>query len=174
MKFTPFPVLETDRLLLRKPKVTDASQILFLRSDPIVNKYISRKPSKDLDEAKEFVRKILEGIANNKHVYWSISSKDHGDEMVGSISLWHFSEDLETAEIGYDLHPQWHSKGMMTEAMQAVLAFGFKYFSTIEAYTHFENEASIRLLKKHGFVKLEERRDPNVPHNRIFALAKSD
>ena len=55
-----------------------------------------------------------------------------------------FSKDQKTAEIGYDLHPQFHKKGIMTEALSCILNYGFKNLEleNIEAYTHKENKAS--------------------------------
>ena len=68
--------------------------------------------------------------------------------MIGTISLWKFSEDKKTAEVGYDLNPVFHNKGIMTEALNCVLKYGFTQLQLdkIEAYTHKENQASRKLL----------------------------
>jgi ribosomal-protein-alanine N-acetyltransferase len=59
-------------------------------------------------------------------------------------------------ELGYELHPDHWRKGLMTEALQAVLEFGFHGGATpvvhrMEALVDSRNTASIRLLEKLGF-----------------------
>jgi ribosomal-protein-alanine N-acetyltransferase len=56
--FTPFPVLKTERLTLRQLISSDDKEIFALRSDDNVNKYLDRKPSKSLEDAKNFIRTI--------------------------------------------------------------------------------------------------------------------
>ena len=58
LNFTPFPVITTQRLILRKLNIKDAKEIMMLRSDEQVNKFIDRPKSIDLNEAKKFIEKI--------------------------------------------------------------------------------------------------------------------
>ena len=173
LNFKPFPILETTRLKLTQASKADAKEILFLRSDPKINQYVKRPLCKSLEEASAFVERIDKGIQNNQNLYWKIALKKH-PEMIGSISLWHFSEDLKTAEVGYDLSWHYHRKGYMSEALQAVLEYGFMElgFETIEAYTHFGNEASTKMLEKFGMALQPNRRDEGNSDNRIYSIAK--
>ncbi len=174
MNFTPFPEIETERLVLRQLIPSDAAVIQFLRSDPEVNKFIVRPTAETLEDALAFIKKVNTGIENNENIYWCIANKLAPSKMLGSISLWHFSEDKLTGEVGYDLHTDSQAKGIMTEALKAVLNYGFKdlQLQTIEAYTQFENKASIKLLKKQGFNLLPDRKDEGFPKNIIFSLKK--
>lgn len=166
-----FSELKTKRLVLRKLKESDAEVIFFLRSDATVNQFIKRAPAQSAAEAVDFINMVNNNFAENKGVNWGIVLDG---KLVGTICLWNFSEDKKTAEVGYDLHPDFHGKGIMDEALKKVLSFGFweMNFEEIEAYTSKFNAASIQLLKKNGFELLPERRDEGNADNWIFLLKK--
>lgn len=166
-----FQTLETNRLQLRKPIKEDATQIFYLRSNTTVNQYILRAKQKDPNEALSFINDRNEDIENGKIYYWAITLKG-SQELIGSICLWNFSEDKNVSEIGYDLHPDYFQKGIMTEAIQEVINFGFNklQLKSIEAFTHKENSSSIKLLEKNGFIYELTRIDEGFPHNHIFVL----
>jgi ribosomal-protein-alanine N-acetyltransferase len=177
MNFKPFPTLHTSRLLLRKFEDSDADVILFLRSDKTVTKYIERPESeqdKTLDDALKFIKKIKDGIASNSFISWGICMPDD-PKMIGSICLWNFSGDGKTAELGYDLHPQFQGKGIMSEALKSILNYGFMtlHLNMIEAFTHRDNEGSKHLLEKNGFSFNESRKDEENQSNSIFEIYKS-
>lgn len=68
-KFKPFPVLKTERLILRKLASDDANEIFALRSSDLVNKYLDRKPSNSIDNAKNFIQAINKNIESNDSFY---------------------------------------------------------------------------------------------------------
>lgn len=166
-----FQTLETNRLQLRKPIEEDAPQIFYLRSNDTVNQYILRAKQKDLKEALSFINDRNKDIESGKVYYWAITLKG-SQELIGSICLWNFSEDKSVSEIGYDLHPDYFQKGIMTEAIHEVIKFGFNMLQlkSIEAFTHKENSSSIKLLEKNGFIYDPSRVDEGFPHNHIFVL----
>lgn len=170
-KFIPFPRLATERLTLRQTTKNDCEEILFLRSDKEVNKYIKRPTPENVKDAAEFVNIITKGIQNGENIYWSIILKG-STKMVGSICLWNFSSDGTKAEVGYDLSPEFQNQGIMSEALKCVLIFGFNKLelNEIEAYTHYRNENSIRLLMKNNFSLIENRRDKDNADNIIFGI----
>jgi ribosomal-protein-alanine N-acetyltransferase len=150
--FTPFPVLKTERLTLRQLISSDDKEIFALRSDDNVNKYLDRKPSKSLEDAKNFIQTINENIQRNDSIYWAITLNGI-DKLIGTICLFDFSEDHSKAEIGYELLPGFQGKGFMQEATSKVIHFGFQHvgLNSIEASTHSENQSSRRLLEKLNF-----------------------
>jgi [ribosomal protein S5]-alanine N-acetyltransferase len=152
--FTPFPVLKTERLTLRQLRSSDDKEIFALRSDDNVNKYLHRKQSKSIDDAKDFIRTINENIQKNNSIYWAITLIG-GDKLIGTICLFGFSNDNLKAEIGYELLPGFQGKGIMQEAASKVIHFGTQQIglTAIKAYTHAENESSKRLLEKLNFKK---------------------
>jgi len=174
MIFHPFPKLKTERFNLRKTSHQDLEDILFLRSNKIVNKYIDRPPAQNLKDAEDFLNKISNGLDEGKNIYWTITSQEN-DKMMGSICLWNFSEDKKVGEVGYDLKPEFHGKGIMTEVLKAILKYGFEKLNLekIEAYTHHQNESSKRLLIKNNFTLIEGKKDEYYADNIVFEILNS-
>jgi ribosomal-protein-alanine N-acetyltransferase len=173
--FSPFPELKTTRLRLRKLSESDEGAILFLRSDPVLNKYIRRQKMRLPEEAREFILRIERDITDQRCLYWAISAADN-PKLIGVICLWNFSEDHRIAELGYELMPVFQKQGIMREAVSCVLQYGFERISLekIVAFTHKKNKNSIRLLKKNGFRLMPERRDAGNASNVIYLLSKSE
>lgn len=175
INFELFPKLQTKRLHLRQLNKADDTAIFFLRSDPQANKHISRTRLANIEEARAFILKINNSIEQNKILYWAICVKGN-TTLAGTICLWNFSEEGTMAEIGYELHPAHHRKGIMNEALQEVLHYGFKILclQSIEAFTHDQNERSIHLLLKHKFKLDPLHRDEDNINNAIFILRKNN
>lgn len=154
LNFDPFPILQTERLVLRKITLQDAPEIFIQRSHPTIQKYIKREPARSVADAEEHIVKITQLEKIKKSITWAITIKgDH--KLIGSICLWNIEPELNKAEVGYSLHPDYYNKGIMSEALQKILNYGFEkmQLTTIDAYTHKENTASLMLLKKNGFVR---------------------
>ena len=147
-----FPILVTERLILRQLSDSDVQEIFRLRSDASINKYLDRKPSENLGDALEFIKKIKA----NSFSYWGIVQKG-SERLVGTICLFDISEELKKCEIGYELLPEHQGKGIMTEAAKKVIEHSFLTLglNTMEAYTHKDNKGSTNLLKVLGFERID-------------------
>ena len=147
-----FPLLTTDRLVLRKLEIDDAGELLKLRSDESVNKYLERPKSRTINEVIEFINKIQAGISKNESFYWAISLKNES-KLIGTICLWNLDKENSRAEVGYELLPAYQGKGLMQEALSKIIECGFQIlgFKTITAYTDSANERSVRILEKNNF-----------------------
>jgi len=169
--FTPFPVLETERLTLRALNLEDAKAIFGLRTNKEVNEYIDRKVPRNLSEARAFIDKISTLAENNKGIFWVIASKST-NELMGTIGLRNFEDEDDYAEIGYEINPDYQERGYMSEAFEPVLEYGFQNLElkTIEAFTHKNNTASIALLEKLNFVFDPEREDEGFENNISYLL----
>lgn len=170
--FTPFPILKTERLILRQLVNTDYNEIFALRSDDNVNKYLGRQPSKSIEDAKYFIQIITENVKKNNSVYWAISLSG---KLIGTICLFEFTDNNIKAEIGYELLPSYQGKGFMQEAVSAVLEFGFQHMglNSIEAYTHSQNQNSTTLLEKFNFKKQSPSENNSDKNFIVFKLSKS-
>lgn len=164
--------LETERLILKPINESHVDDILKIRSNKVVNQFVKRIPPKTNYDALDFILTIKKRIENNETVYWGISLKNQTN-LIGTICLWKFSEDRKEAEVGYELLPEYHRKGIMSETLQAVLNFGFNDLNLQEivAMTNKFNENSKGLLLKHNFF-LEDRKDEGFPDNLVFSLSK--
>ena len=152
LNFTPFPYLTTDRLILRPLKIEDTNEIMFLRSDERVNKFLDRQKARIIDDATNFIRKIEKGIVNNEWIYLAITIKNI-DTLIGTICLFNIDVQKDTAEIGYELNPDFHGKGIMQEAISTVIKFGFDSLKIkiTTAFSSADNEKSIKLLERNNF-----------------------
>lgn len=153
LNFVSFPQLMTERLVLRSLSEADAHDVMLLRSNEQVNQFLSRPACIDIEAAKNFIAKIEKGIDNKESLYWVVNLKG-SDKLIGTICLWNFEIDKMQAETGFELFPEFQGKGIMTEALSEVLAFGFKelQLKTITALTNSDNLSSIKLLQKAGFL----------------------
>ncbi len=152
LNFSPFPQLTTGQLVLRQLTIADADAIGTLRNNEIVNQFLGRPKSTTAAEALEFIDKINNSIANNTSMYWVIALQEN-NELIGTICLWNINTEDDAAEIGYELHPDFHGKGIMQEALNAVIDFGFNtmQLKVITAFTIPANIASAKLLQKNNF-----------------------
>jgi ribosomal-protein-alanine N-acetyltransferase len=154
VNFTPFPNLTTDRLILRQLKIEDENEIFVLRTDERVNKFLERIKPESLAKVREIIQKLNDGVSRNESCYWVITLKNES-KVIGAIGLWNISRRDSAAEIGYELNPDFHGKGIMQEALSKVIKFGFETMNLqfIKAYTSANNHNSIKLLVKNNFKK---------------------
>jgi ribosomal-protein-alanine N-acetyltransferase len=170
LNFTPFPELKTGRLLLRKLAGTDANEIFFLRSNENVLRYIGREPTKTITEAEEFINKINKSVDENESIFWCIALLNDPSIVIGTICLWNIQKEHYRAEIGYILHPDHWRKGIMKEAINAVVDYGFSILGlhSIEALLNPENIGSSSVLESTGFIK-EGHKKENFYFNGSFS-----
>lgn len=149
----PFPILTTERLVLRKLSLNDEQAIFTLRTDIEVNKYLDRPICNSVDDARKFIQTVNTNIDNNKAFYWAITLANN-NVLVGTICLFGFSEEHKNCEIGYELLPNYQSQGIMTEAVEKVMDYALNTLQVqkIEAFVHQNNQPSIKLLEKFSFI----------------------
>ena len=155
LNFHPFPEIETERILLRQLSEDDAGELYFLRSDPEVLKYIGREPAKSVKATAEFIGQINADIDENIVILWGMALKDNPYKIIGTVCIWHIMKEHSRGELGYVLHPGFWKKGLMKEALTAVVNYAFDKleFHSLEADVHPGNVASVALLESMGFVK---------------------
>lgn len=149
----PYPVFKTGRLLIRRMTIEDAEQIRLLRSDKDVNEFIGRTGPISLEEAEAFINMIEKGIVRNESFYWAITLAGN-NKLIGTICLWNILAEKEIAEIGYELLPAFQGKGIMQDAISAIIKFSFEIMKlkTITALPEEGNKKSIALLLKNNFL----------------------
>jgi [ribosomal protein S5]-alanine N-acetyltransferase len=154
LNFIPFPFLQTPRLVLRNVTPDDAPEIFFLRSDETVLQHLDRAPITTVAEAAQFIQNIESLQQAGDGITWAITLKDTS-RLIGTIAFWQIHKEHYRAEIGYALHPEQQGKGLMQEALNAVLDYGFTVMNlhSVEANVNPGNVASINLLERNGFVR---------------------
>ena len=152
--FSYFPVLQTDRLLLRQMTVDDAPYILRNMSDPDVVRHISSGIMHTLDDAREWLDWMNRYFLEQEGIRWGITLKDAPDTgVIGSAGIHYGDKDSRYAEIGYDFGRPFWGKGYATEVSRCLISFCWNALNLnrIEADVHDGNAASIHLLLKLGF-----------------------
>lgn len=153
--FQPFPELMTDRLLLRQINLSDAPEIFFLRSSEKVLEFIGREPAVSIKEAEAFINLITQSVKSNESVMWGITLRNNPSVVIGNICYWRLQKENYRAEIGYSLHPQYWRMGIMKEAINKVLNYGFEIMKlhSVEARINASNVSSAAILEATGFAK---------------------
>lgn len=154
LNFSPFPVLETSRLRLRRLENSDVNEVLKMRSNPKTMQFIPRPLLKNTDEALTHIKMIEDCISNAVAINWAICLKED-PKMIGIIGHYRIQPEHFRAEVGYILMEDFQHFGFATEAVQEVLKFGFEIMNlnSIEAVIDPENFASENVLLKNGFIQ---------------------
>ena len=150
--FSHFPVLRTARLVLRELLPTDSPALFRLRSDGRVMEHIGRPRATVEQDASDLIARITTDRHANEGITWAMTLHDN-DMLIGTIGFYRLKLEHHTAEVGYMMDPDHWGKGLMSEALQAVVECGFEQFCfhRIEAITDPANAASRALLLKNGF-----------------------
>lgn len=149
--FSRLPVIETDRLILRKMTMRDASDMFRYCQDREVARHVLWDAHTSILETRAYIRYNLYQYRNGEPASWCIVLRDVG-RVVGTIGYMSYSADNSTAEIGYSLAREHWGKGLMTEALNAVLDESFRTLKLhrIEAMHFSDNPASGRVMAKCG------------------------
>lgn len=164
------PLLATQRLVLRPISWIDENELFKLQNDQKNRRFLDNAPVTSSYHTRKFIEKILEGYAENKWFYWALSLDG---KMIGTICLWHFSDNKESAEVGYELSQIKQGNGYMTEALGAVVKYAGEKLKmkTISAYTNPDNKASLALLTRKNFVYLKSKKaDEHEKEKVVYTL----
>lgn len=151
---TVFPVLTTERLVLRETAARDVQAVFDMESDAIAMRYWSKPPMQHVSEAQASVERAMRYFEDHVGLRWSIT-RASDDVMLGQCSLFEFNEQCARAEIGYGLDRRHWGQGIMNEALNAVVghAFGPLGLRRLEADIDPRNIASVRALERLGFAR---------------------
>lgn len=178
--FEDFPDLETERLHLRKLRLTDAKEMQAIRSDERVMKFMDSERHKTLEYSKNFISENLSMYTQKRGMFWALIDKS-SRKFIGDFAFWKIDNKNSRAEIGYTLNPEFWGKGIMKEAMIEIINFGFDHLKlhSLEANINPDNDNSRGILEKMGFQKEAYFRE-NYFYNgdfldsEIYSLLKTD
>ena len=149
-----FEILNTERLQLRKISPLELNYFFENCSEETIRKELIIHTDSGFEKEKE---KYKKGYSDYRRTIlgFQLIDKSTG-EIIGNCGYHNWQTEHHRAEIGYDLAKEdYKRKGLMTEAMKAVIDYGFKTMNLIriEACVSPVNEASLKLLQKFNFVK---------------------
>src|SRR5664279_1171552 len=122
--FTQFPALATTRLVLRQIQSTDAQAFFALRCDLEVTRRFGQEPHQSIDDTHAWLQRIQGYYARRESIFWCLTFKGQ-DTVIGACCFWNFDPGFRCAEVGYELHPIYWQQGIMTEAVSAIVTYGF-------------------------------------------------
>lgn len=136
--------IETDRLILRRAVREDALPMFRnWASDPEVTKFLTWPTYESVEPAHWILNQWIAGYEKPDFYQWMIVLKSLG-EPIGSISVVRQNPEIGEGEIGYCIGRAWWHKGIMTEALTAVMKY---------------------LFTEVGMNRIAARHDPNNPHS---------
>ena len=147
-----FPILETERLVLRKLKIEDADSMYIYASNDDVTKYVLWDSHTSPEQTKQFLQFMIDKYEQENYA-WAVTLKD-SDEFIGTIDYVMLDHNEHIGEIGYALSHLYWGKGYMSEAAKAILHYGFTelHLERIQARCFAENIGSERVMQKAGMV----------------------
>lgn len=149
--FSHLPTLETDRLILRPLRMRDAQDLYDYARDPEVSRHVLWDTHRNISQSRQFLRAAIAQYRRGLPGSFAITLRDSG-RMIGTIGFMWINTDYYSAEVGYSLSRDYWNQGIMTEALRAVVAFGFDSLrlNRIEAQHETSNPASGRVMAHVG------------------------
>ncbi|MDD4844660.1 MAG: GNAT family protein [Anaerotignum sp.] len=170
-------MLKTERLILRILTEDDAFDIFAYSKDEAVGKNAGWKPHESLEESKQILNEVFLG----KEDVFGISLKQSG-KLIGTLGLMpDFTRINGNARmLGYAIGKDAWGKGFMTEAVAALLSYGFleKGYGLISVSHYLDNFRSQRVIEKCGFQfegvqrQAELRYDGTLMDKKWYSLTK--
>ncbi|WP_277678311.1 GNAT family N-acetyltransferase [Gracilibacillus dipsosauri] len=149
------PKIETTRLILRRMALSDAQKVFnhWLSDERVSDNRVSAA-HKTVIETMERVEKIVKNYDRKEFCWWAIERKVNG-ELIGEIDLYDFDNYTGNCEVSYSIGHTWWNQGYATEALKAVVEFGFRYMNIhkIAAAHNTDNPASGKVMVKAGLVQ---------------------
>ncbi len=149
--FSRIPVIDTERLTLRSMRVADAPDMYAYACRPSVTEYLTWTPHESIEHTREYLEYIGQRYRTGDFYDWAVICRADG-HMIGTCGFTSINCQSESGEIGYVLNPAYHGQGYATEAVRAVMRFGFDELELhrIEAHYIEGNDASRRLMERVG------------------------
>jgi ribosomal-protein-alanine N-acetyltransferase len=145
--------IETDRLLLKNISYEDNEFMLEHFADDYVSKYLyDEEPFRNLEEVNELIALYIKPEPRYMH-RWILITKE-GNKKIGTCGFHRWNTNTGCTDIGYDLQEAYSGKGFMSEALSAIIPFAWNEMKVrqINAHIYVDNENSIKIAERHGFV----------------------
>lgn len=166
-----FPVLRTERLLLREIIASDQSDIFHGLSDPLVVRFYGVSFS-TFEATKEQMNWFKALRKSKTGIWWAVCDKDLG-KFYGACGFNNLQVKHQKAELGFWLLPEYWGRGIIPEAVSEVNEFAFKvlHLHRIEAFVETENENSRKVLEKMGFNYEGTMKDVEIKNQNFISLS---
>ena len=146
------PTITTERLRLRSLSPSDVPALAAIFGDSEVCRFWSHAALTDADAAQALYDHIVKCFAERSLFQWGIAERD-SDAVVGTCTLAALSSEHRRAELGFALARASWGRGLIAEALPALLGFAFETLDLhrLEADVDPRNHRSIRAIERLGF-----------------------
>jgi [ribosomal protein S5]-alanine N-acetyltransferase len=170
MTSTEFPIIKTERLLLRQFIESDIESVFKGLSHPDVIKYYGVSYS-TLEDTKEQMKFFTDLEENETGIWWAVCSLNDRT-FYGAGGLNNLSKEHKKAEIGFWLLTDFWGQGIMAEAIPLICKYGFNKFALhrIEGLVETENLNCKKALGKLDFKHEGTMRDCEIKNGRFISL----
>jgi len=150
-KPSKIPELNTKRLLLRKINLKDARDIFEYAQVKDATSHVPWDPHKSIQDSRAFIKFATEQFTAGSSIIWGIEVKKE-KKLIGTIDLRGWRTTNNCGEIGYVISNKYWNMGFITEALKAVIKFGFEklQLNRIESHCEEENIGSWHVMEKAG------------------------
>jgi [ribosomal protein S5]-alanine N-acetyltransferase len=147
-----FPILKTERLVLREINMSDADDLFQIFSDQETMQYWSCRPYTSVVQAQRLIESLAESAREETGIHWAITLRGE-DRLIGRCGYNEWRKRHRRGEISYIVARPYWGKGIVSEAMCAMLNYGFGEMNlhSVEAGVTPGNDGSTRMLERLGF-----------------------
>ncbi len=149
--FSHLPSLVTKRLIVRPVRIGDAQDLFDYSRDPEVARHVLWEAHKSVHQTRQYVRFLLRQYRLCAPSSFVIELRQTG-RVIGTIGYMWVQPENRSAEVGYSLSRAYWNQGIMSEALSAVVEFGFEslHLNRVEAQHESDNPASGRVMEHVG------------------------
>lgn len=182
MKHCGTQTIETARLILRKFEMADADAMFHnWASDPEVTKFLTWPTHPSVEVTKFVLGDWVKSYESSSYYQWAIVLKENGSEPIGSIAVVHMDDAVDMVHVGYCIGRNWWRKGIMTEALNAVIDFFFYSVNVnrVEARHDTNNPNSGAVMRKcgmtyEGTLRQADRNNQGICDAAYYSILRSE
>lgn len=149
--FHYLPSLTTPRLILRPVRMSDAQDLYEYSRDPEVARHVLWEAHTSIHQTRAYIRFLIKQYRSGQPGSFVIELARE-KKVIGTIGFMWVQRENRSAEVGYSLSRAYWNQGIMTEALRAIISFGFERLNLnrIEAQHESDNPASGRVMQHVG------------------------
>jgi ribosomal-protein-alanine N-acetyltransferase len=150
--FSDLPVIETERLILKKIEPANANDMYAYASLDQVTRYLLWTPHLNIEETKGYIEYLQKQYRRGSYADWGLNCKADG-VFIGTCGFANMDFTNNKGELGYVLSPSYQGKGYMREAVLAILKLSFLELGLerVELRIMEGNKASVKFAESVGF-----------------------
>ncbi len=151
-KFEKYHPILTPHFTLDWLTASKVKDIFELRHDKKIAALSGRDIDEDIEQTATYVNRTMHAIMNNEALLWGILDR-RTDKFLGTLCIWHFNDQKNTAEIRFEVLADQQNQGIMSEVLGHMSSFAFAELGlkSLYAITQAKNGASQAVLKKNHF-----------------------